>query len=108
MGSGGVASRSSWAKIPALARSQMIFAMLNAYGSDQEATRPRCRDNARRSLARSALGIEVLALTEKFDGDLRWRFLDSFLNLFGGVGQSIRVDIYSDATTRTGHMVLRF
>jgi len=44
----------------------------------------------------------------KFDGDLGWRFLDRFSNLFGGVGQSIRVDIYSYATTGTGHVLLRF
>jgi hypothetical protein len=60
------------------------------------------------SLARVAFGIEVLALTEKFNGDLRWRFLDRLFNLFGGVGQSVRVDIYSYATTRTGHAPLRF
>jgi hypothetical protein len=51
---------------------------------------------------------ESLALAEKFNGDLRWTFLYSFLNLFGGLGQSIRVDIYSYATTRTGHVLLRF
>jgi hypothetical protein len=95
-------------RTPALARSQLIFAMLNAYGPDQEATSPPRRENTRRSLARFAFGIEVLALTEKFNGDLRWRFLDRFLNFFGGVGQSIRVDIYSYATTRTGHVLLCF
>ena len=49
-----------------------------------------------------------LALAEKFDGDLRGSFLDSLLYFFGSVGQSIRVDIYSDATTWTGHVLLCF
>jgi hypothetical protein len=35
-------------RTPALARSQVIFTMPNAYRPDQEATKQRCRDNARR------------------------------------------------------------
>ena len=51
---------------------------------------------------------ESLALAEKFNGDLGRRVLDSTSNPFGSVGQSVRVDIYSYATTRTGHVLLRF
>jgi hypothetical protein len=49
-----------------------------------------------------------LALAEKFNGDLWRRVLDSASNPFGSVGQFVRVDIYSNAATRTGHALLRF
>jgi hypothetical protein len=47
-----------------------------------------------------------LTLAEKLNGDLWWRFLNGPLSLFNGVGQSIRVDIYSYATIRTDHVLL--
>jgi hypothetical protein len=52
--------------------------------------------------------VESLALAEKFNDDLRRRVLDSRSNLFDSVGQFVRVDIYSYATTRTGHVLLHF
>jgi hypothetical protein len=55
-----------------------------------------------------SIDIESFALAEKFNGNLGGRFLDSPSNLSNGVGQLIRVDIYSYATTRARHMLLCF
>ena len=49
-----------------------------------------------------------LALAEKFNSDLRGRFFGSPLYRFDSIGQSIRVDIYAYATTRTDHLLVHF
>ena len=49
-----------------------------------------------------------LVLAENFNSDLRGRFFGSPLYLFDSIGQSIRVDIYAYATTRTDHVPLHF
>jgi hypothetical protein len=46
-------------------------------------------------------------LAEKLDRDLRWDFIHRFLNFVGGLGQPIGVDVDPDATTRTGHVLVR-
>ena len=46
-------------------------------------------------------------LTEKPDRDLRRDFIERFLNFFSCLGQSVRIDIDSDATTRTAHVFVR-
>jgi hypothetical protein len=46
-------------------------------------------------------------LAEKLDRDLGRTFIHRFLNFVGGLGQPVGVDVDSDATTRTGHMLVR-
>src|ERR1700724_395537 len=67
--------------------------------------RPKMRQckNAR---AVSVSGLCETALAEKFDRDLRWGFVECFLNLFGGLRQSIGIDIDPDAAARAGHVLV--
>jgi hypothetical protein len=46
-------------------------------------------------------------LAKKFDRDLRRGLIERFLNFFGGLGQSIGIDIDPDATARTCHVLVR-
>jgi hypothetical protein len=46
-------------------------------------------------------------LAEKLDRDLGWDFVHRFLNFVGGLSQPIGVDVDPDATTRTGHVLVR-
>jgi hypothetical protein len=47
------------------------------------------------------------ALAEKFNGDLGGNFLDGSLNFLGGIGQPVRVNVYSYPTSRTAHVFAR-
>jgi hypothetical protein len=46
-------------------------------------------------------------LAEKLDRDLGRDFIHRLLNFVGGLGQPIGVDVDSDATTLTGHVLVR-